>query len=100
MDGNAYQSGAEARWHSLEQVGNSCAKKDKSNGTRYFIMKSLNHENIQLSIAKGIWATQHMNEPILEEAFHVRCLSYSYLVCTTFSIAMVHREACVCFAEL
>ncbi|XVE64940.1 hypothetical protein DITRI_Ditri07aG0142300 [Diplodiscus trichospermus] len=38
--------------------------------TRYFIIKSLNHQNIQLSIDKGIWATQVMNEPILEEAFH------------------------------
>ncbi|KMT12205.1 hypothetical protein BVRB_5g101530 [Beta vulgaris subsp. vulgaris] len=38
--------------------------------TRYFIIKSLNHENIQLSVDKGIWATQVINEPILEEAFH------------------------------
>lgn len=76
MDGEAYHSGAEEQGHSCEQVGNSSAKKDKLNGTRYFIIKSLNHENIQLSIAKGIWATQLMNEPILEEAFHVRCLSF------------------------
>lgn len=40
--------------------------------TRYFIIKSLNYENIQLSVEKGIWATQVMNEPILEGAFHVR----------------------------
>ncbi|XP_031251184.1 YTH domain-containing protein 1 isoform X4 [Pistacia vera] len=45
-------------------------KKGKLYGTRYFIIKSLNHHNIQLSIEKGIWATQVMNEPILEEAFH------------------------------
>ncbi|XP_010540293.1 PREDICTED: YTH domain-containing protein 1 isoform X2 [Tarenaya hassleriana] len=38
--------------------------------TRYFIIKSLNYENIQLSVGRGIWATQVMNEPILEEAFH------------------------------
>ncbi|XP_021735954.1 uncharacterized protein LOC110702543 isoform X1 [Chenopodium quinoa] len=38
--------------------------------TKYFIIKSLNHENIQLSVEKGIWATQLMNEPVLEEAFH------------------------------
>ncbi|KAI3835456.1 hypothetical protein MKX03_034546 [Papaver bracteatum] len=37
--------------------------------TRYFIIKSLNHQNIQLSLERGIWATQVMNEPILEEAF-------------------------------
>ncbi|QHO10879.1 hypothetical protein HN51_068756 [Arachis hypogaea] len=38
--------------------------------TKYFIIKSLNHQNIRLSVEKGIWATQVMNEPILEEAFH------------------------------
>ncbi|KAI9082721.1 hypothetical protein K1719_035295 [Acacia pycnantha] len=38
--------------------------------TRYFIIKSLNHQNIRLSVEKGVWATQIMNEPILEEAFH------------------------------
>lgn len=59
--------------HSHEHVGDSTTnKKDKLYGTRYFIIKSLSHENIQLSIEKGIWATQVMNEPILEEAFHVR----------------------------
>ncbi|XP_059641081.1 zinc finger CCCH domain-containing protein 45 isoform X2 [Cornus florida] len=64
------QSGAEERVHRSDRVGNSSAnKKDKLYGTRYFIIKSLNHENIQLSIERGIWATQDMNEPILEEAF-------------------------------
>ncbi|PON57468.1 YTH domain containing protein [Parasponia andersonii] len=45
-------------------------KRGKLYDTRYFIIKSLNHQNIRLSIEKGIWATQVMNEPILEEAFH------------------------------
>ncbi|KAL4341013.1 hypothetical protein GQ457_08G027730 [Hibiscus cannabinus] len=49
------------------QVAN---KRGKLCNTRYFIIKSLNHQNIQLSIENGIWATQVMNEPILEEAFH------------------------------
>lgn len=44
--------------------------------TRYFIIKSLNHQNIRLSVDKGVWATQIMNEPILEEAFHVRSLLF------------------------
>ncbi|XP_050375859.1 zinc finger CCCH domain-containing protein 45 isoform X2 [Argentina anserina] len=57
--------------HSHDHVGNSpVRKKAKLYGTRYFIIKSLSHENIQLSIEKGIWATQVMNEPILEDAFH------------------------------
>ncbi|XP_050228804.1 uncharacterized protein LOC126678003 [Mercurialis annua] len=44
-------------------------KKGKLYNARYFIIKSLNHHNIQLSVDEGIWATQVMNEPILEEAF-------------------------------
>ena len=38
-------------------------------GTRYFIMKSLNHENITQSIERGIWATQPHNEAKLNEAY-------------------------------
>lgn len=53
---------------SSEQVKNM--KSNKEYGTRYFIIKSLNHQNIQLSIERGIWATQVMNEPILDDAFH------------------------------
>ncbi|CAL5437223.1 unnamed protein product [Camellia sinensis] len=70
-NGDAYATGADVRGHNCDQVGNSCViKKGKLYGTRYFIIKSLTHQNIQLSIEKGIWATQVMNEPILEEAFH------------------------------
>lgn len=36
---------------------------------RFFIIKSLNHQNIEKSIEKGIWATQALNEPVLNEAF-------------------------------
>uniref|UniRef100_A0A7N1A471 YTH domain-containing family protein n=1 Tax=Kalanchoe fedtschenkoi TaxID=63787 RepID=A0A7N1A471_KALFE len=48
----------------------SAARSNASHGKRYFIIKSLNHQNIQLSIEKGIWATQVMNEPILDAAYH------------------------------
>ncbi|CAK7335407.1 unnamed protein product [Dovyalis caffra] len=54
-----------------DRVGySSIKKKGKLCNTRYFIIKSLNHHNIQRSIENGIWATQVRNEPILEEAFH------------------------------
>ncbi|KAL1547543.1 hypothetical protein AAHA92_15886 [Salvia divinorum] len=63
-------SAAEEQVHSCERVGTSSEiKKNNLNNTRYFVIKSLNHQNIQMSIKKGIWATQVMNEPILEEAF-------------------------------
>ncbi|XP_017973795.1 PREDICTED: YTH domain-containing protein 1 isoform X2 [Theobroma cacao] len=58
-------------------------KRGRLYNTRYFIIKSLNHQNIQLSIDKGIWATQLMNEPILEEAFH-----NSGIVILVFSVNM------------
>ncbi|CAA7018581.1 unnamed protein product [Microthlaspi erraticum] len=55
--------------HHESSNGNKNSKKPGYQ-TRYFIIKSLNYENIQLSVEKGIWATQVMNEPILEGAFH------------------------------
>ncbi|KAH7428832.1 hypothetical protein KP509_09G019800 [Ceratopteris richardii] len=36
---------------------------------RFFIIKSLNYHNLEKSVEKGIWATQAMNEQILNEAF-------------------------------
>jgi len=51
-------------------INGASSAEGRLHSTRYFIIKSLNHRNIQMSIEKGIWATQVMNEPILEEAFH------------------------------
>ncbi|RZC31140.1 YTH domain-containing protein 1-like isoform X1 [Glycine soja] len=57
--------------HSHGQIGHPTGiGVEKWQNIKYFIIKSLNHQNIHLSIEKGIWATQIMNEPILEEAFH------------------------------
>ncbi|XP_038724562.1 YTH domain-containing protein 1 isoform X3 [Tripterygium wilfordii] len=68
---DGYRSVAEEARHSVDRVGNSTVnRKSKLYSTRYFIIKSLNHQNIQLSVEKGIWATQVMNEPILDEAFN------------------------------
>ncbi|KAG9145056.1 hypothetical protein Leryth_018344 [Lithospermum erythrorhizon] len=65
------RSGAEEKRHSSDDVGaSSDLKKNKPYKKRYFIIKSLNHQNIELSVRKGIWATQVVNEPILDEAFH------------------------------
>lgn len=57
-----------------DQLESSNTNKNSKPGyqTRYFIIKSLNYDNIQLSVDRGIWATQVMNEPILEGAFNVR----------------------------
>ncbi|PWA73756.1 30-kDa cleavage and polyadenylation specificity factor 30 [Artemisia annua] len=37
--------------------------------TRYFIIKSCNRENIELSVQQGVWATQRSNEAKLNEGF-------------------------------
>lgn len=42
--------------------------------SRYFILKSLNEEDLKLSVQYGLWATQSHLVPILNEAFAV-CLS-------------------------
>lgn len=88
------QMGAEGKGHSVGKLQNSTeVKKVKPRKTRYFIIKSLNHQNLQLSIKKGIWATQVMNEPILEEAFHVRTLIlYLDIFMNILSIVTVHRH--------
>uniref|UniRef100_A0A0D6R6M0 YTH domain-containing protein n=1 Tax=Araucaria cunninghamii TaxID=56994 RepID=A0A0D6R6M0_ARACU len=67
-----YQKGVQAEVKRLSNVPMNATSSDegKLHATRYFIIKSLSHRNIEMSIEKGIWATQVMNEPILEEAFH------------------------------
>lgn len=76
-ESSSYRATPDRALPKAEEVGHSVnladdlnvIQKDKICNTRYFIIKSLNHQNIQLSVEKGIWATQVMNEPILEEAF-------------------------------
>jgi hypothetical protein len=36
---------------------------------RFFIVKSSNRENLELSVARGLWATHRNNESKLNEAF-------------------------------
>lgn len=73
-------SAAEEQVHSCERVGTSSEMvKNNLNNTRYFVIKSLNHQNLQMSIKMGIWATQVMNEPILEEAFQVTFLWFLFM---------------------
>ncbi|KAK4399411.1 cleavage and polyadenylation specificity factor 30 [Sesamum angolense] len=37
--------------------------------SRYFVVKSCNKENLELSVQQGVWATQRSNEAKLNEAF-------------------------------
>ncbi|CAK9142871.1 unnamed protein product [Ilex paraguariensis] len=36
---------------------------------KYFVVKSCNRENLELSVQQGVWATQRNNEAKLNEAF-------------------------------
>lgn len=40
---------------------------------KYFIVKSLTLQDLELSVRNGIWATQSHNEEALNKAFHVSC---------------------------
>lgn len=50
----------------------------RASSSKYFIMKSINHDNISKSVAEGIWATQMHNESKLNEAF--RSVGNVYLI--------------------
>lgn len=50
----------------LEQIAAVSNSKD-----RFFILKSLNLEDLERSVTTGIWATQSHNEKALAEAFEV-----------------------------
>jgi hypothetical protein len=39
--------------------------------TKYFIVKSLTLQDLELSVRNGIWATQSHNEDVLNKAFQV-----------------------------
>ncbi|CAN6454746.1 unnamed protein product [Victoria cruziana] len=51
------------------QINRSSASPLPRGQSRYFIVKSCNRENLELSVQKGIWATQRSNEAKLNEAF-------------------------------
>ncbi|KAF8413516.1 hypothetical protein HHK36_001506 [Tetracentron sinense] len=49
--------------------GNRTASPLPQGLSRYFIVKSCNRENLELSVQQGVWATQRSNEAKLNEAF-------------------------------
>ena len=44
--------------------------------TRYFMIKSFSERHLEISIEKGIWATQRCNEGKLNDAFLVRIVTF------------------------
>ena len=48
---------------------------------KYFVMKSLTIEDMELSVRNGIWATQAHNEDALNKAYEVGFLAYGATEC-------------------
>lgn len=63
----AHQSGEESLTHS-------------TTANKYFIVKSLTLQDLELSIRNGIWATQSHNEDVLNKAYQVSPASMLFLV--------------------
>ncbi|PIN22428.1 putative signal transduction protein involved in RNA splicing [Handroanthus impetiginosus] len=55
--------------HSQQNQASRIATPLPQGTSRYFIVKSCNRENLELSVQQGVWATQRSNEPKLNEAF-------------------------------
>jgi hypothetical protein len=51
---------------------------------KYFIVKSLTLQDLELSVRNGIWATQSHNEDVLNKAFQVS-LIYNLSVCAALT---------------
>lgn len=54
---------------------------------RYFIVKSLTVEDLELSKQSGIWATQSHNEAVMNQAFEVSIDLYTALQCRKLTLA-------------
>ena len=46
---------------------------------KYFVVKSLTVEDLELSVRNGIWATQSHNEEALNKAYEVNIYSYTFM---------------------
>lgn len=53
----------------LSNLANRTASPLPQGQSRYFIVKSCNRENLEISVQQGVWATQRSNEAKLNEAF-------------------------------
>lgn len=76
--GNAMDGAATVRSPSPTEAskapptGPAGAKAPRTNARfRYFILKSLTVEDLEMSVKNGVWATQSHNETVLNQAFEV-----------------------------
>ncbi len=62
-------------------IPNAVAPEQSSVKEKFFIVKSLTVEDLELSVRNGIWATQSHNEETLNKAYEVRTYSNVYEPC-------------------
>lgn len=63
------------------QKGIDVEKPSTDVANKYFIVKSLTLQDLELSVRNGIWATQSHNEDILNKAFQVSCAWLQFTTC-------------------
>lgn len=66
---NCNESQAQNITNGLPNHPNRTASPLPPGQSRYFIVKSCNRENLEISVQQGVWATQRSNEAKLNEAF-------------------------------
>ena len=91
------KTSSKAKSGSSSAKGSTPAKKAKTNGVEndkkdrnYFVLKSNSLKNLEISLEKGVWATQKRNETKLNKAFDVRALN----VCGGFLFDFSATVAC------
>lgn len=73
------------------QKSSEDTRDSSTSSEKYFIVKSLTLQDLELSVRNGIWATQSHNEETLNTAFEVRCFPH----CTCLSLTTVGCYQCV-----
>jgi len=84
LDGEMGHTSESVHQESLQhnEVEESGAPRSSNSLSKFFIVKSLTLQDLELSVRNGIWATQSHNEDVLNKAFRVRacpckCANYT-----------------------
>jgi hypothetical protein len=71
VDGEAVDSIQDSDHDTSPQQEGEGAAETSHSSSKYFIVKSLTLQDLELSVRNGIWATQSHNEDVLNKAFRV-----------------------------
>jgi RNA recognition motif-containing protein len=71
VDGEAVDGLQDGNHDTSPQQNTEGAPENSNSPSKYFIVKSLTLQDLELSVRNGIWATQSHNEDVLNKAFRV-----------------------------